>query len=96
MKPPSLKAATYITLAAMIGAGGIAWGTLKAQTEKTEEVSEENSLQIKLLSQEIEDLSIGQAVIGTRTRRIETEQIIIRNDVKELLRRIPRAPRDQE
>ena len=96
MKPPSLKATTYITLGTMLVAGGIAWGTLKAQTEKTADSAEENSLQIKLLSQEIEELSIGQAVIDTRTRRIETEQLIIRNDVKELLRRIPRVPRDQE
>jgi len=94
MKLPGLRATTYITLAAMIGAGGIAWGTLKAQTEKTADSTEENTLQIKLLSQEIEELSIGQAVIGTRTRRIETEQIIIRNDVEELLRRIPRVPGD--
>ncbi len=95
MKISGLQA-TYLTLAVLIGTGGIAWGTLKAQTEKTAEVSDENTLQIQLLSQEIEDLSKGQAVIMFRTKRIENEQIIIRNDVKELLRRIPRVPRDQE
>ena len=93
MRLSGLKA-TSITLAAMIGAGGVAWGTLKAQTEKTADVSAKNTTQIEELTEQIQNLSIGQSVISSRTRRIEDEQILIRSDIKELLRRIPRTPRD--